>query len=832
MRSNIKFTEKASSAIGRAHEAAVSLGHSYVGTEHLLIGIATENGGMGARVLQNNGISSGVLTELAVRMIGKGSPGEPVQGLTANARQAVERASDDAVRLGRGFVGTEHLLVGILRAQDCGGVRVLIASGADINKIYTDIVSLFGGQDMEPRPQQQQQTPFRMPSRRTETKTLDLYSRDLTEMAAAGKTDPVIGREGEIARVIQILSRRTKNNPVLIGEPGVGKTAVAEGLAQRVAKGQVPDTLRGHRIVTLDIASMLAGTKYRGDFEERIKSVLKEVQRAGDIIIFIDELHTIVGAGSAEGAIDASNIIKPALGRGEIQLIGATTLDEYRRHIEKDAALERRFQPVNVREPSEEDSIEMLMGLRKSLESHHKLRITDDAIYAAVKLSVRYIGDRFLPDKAIDLLDEAASHVRMTSYTFPEEIKRLNAECETLAARREAAIADQEYEQAARMRDDEREKRAALEKMNLSASGKDRHVDETDVAQVVSEWTGIPAATVTEDESRKLLRLEETLHRRVIGQDEAVDAVAKAIRRGRVGLGDPKRPIGSFLFLGPTGVGKTELCRALAEAVYGDESAMIRFDMSEYMEKHAVSKLIGSPPGYIGYDEGGQLTERVRRKPWSVVLFDEIEKSHEDVWGLLLQIMEDGRLTDSTGRLSDFRNTIVVMTSNVGAKAISDGKPALGFGGSDSDTEATAYSAVMKELKQTFRPEFLNRVEDMIVFRRLTREEVKKIASGMTEAVAQRMRGMGLEITVTEDALTLLTEEGFEPAYGARPLRRAVRSNIEDKAAEMLLSGAICPGDAIEITAREGKIVFINRTTGRRDNSASISPDMQSRPEP
>lgn len=830
MRSNIKFTEKASAAIGKAHEAASSLGHSFIGTEHILIGIAAEDGGMGSRILLKNGLTAGLLTELAAGMTGRGAPGEPVQGLTANAKQAIEQASADAERLGRGFVGTEHLLVGLLREPDCGAARVLGLARADADRIYTDLVALFGEQNIEPR--HPQQAPSRIPSRRADTKTLDLYSRDLTELAAAGKTDPVIGRESEISRVIQILSRRTKNNPVLVGEPGVGKTAVAEGLAQRVATGQVPDTLRGRRIVTLDVAAMLAGTKYRGDFEERFKCVLREVQRAGDVIIFIDELHTIVGAGSAEGAIDASNIIKPALGRGELQLIGATTLEEYRRHIEKDAALERRFQPVTVPEPDEEACVRMLRGLRRSLEAHHGLRISDDAISAAVRMAIRYISDRFLPDKAIDLLDEAASHVRMTVYGLPDEIRRLEAECEMLAVQRDAAVTAQEYERAAQLRDEEKEKRARLESARRSAAGTDRTIGEKDVAEVVAEWTGIPAATVTEDESRKLLRLEETLHRRVVGQDEAVAAVARAIRRGRVGLGDPKRPIGSFLFLGPTGVGKTELCRALAEAVYGDENAMIRFDMSEYMEKHAVSKLIGSPPGYVGYDEGGQLTEKVRRKPWSVVLFDEIEKAHEDVWSLMLQIMEDGRLTDSTGRRSDFRNTIVVMTSNVGAKAISEGKPALGFGCGEVDADAQANTAVMAELKQTFRPEFLNRVDNVIVFRRLKREEVKKIASGLTEAVAQRMKHMGVEISVTDGALELLADEGFDPAYGARPLRRTVRTHIEDKAAEMLLSGALQSGDAVEIAARDGKIELVTAPAACRDNNAPVSRRMSIPPAP
>ena len=565
----------------------------------------------------------------------------------------------------------------------------------------------------------------------------------------------MVGREREISRVIQILSRRTKNNPVLVGEPGVGKTAVAEGLARRVARGEVPDTLKNRRIVTLDLASMLAGTKYRGDFEDRVKCIIKEVQRAGDVIVFIDELHTIVGAGSAEGAIDAANILKPALGRGEIQVIGATTPEEYRKHIEKDAALERRFQPVDVPEPDEACCVRMLRALRGSLETHHGLQITDEAISAAVRLSVRYICDRFLPDKAIDLLDEAASHVRLESGPQARQT-----------------------------------------------------VEASDVADVVSAWTGVPASAISEPESERLLRLEEALHRRVIGQDEAVSAVARAIRRGRVGLSDPRRPIGSFIFLGPTGVGKTELCRALAEAVYGDRDALIRLDMSEYMEKHAVSKLIGSPPGYVGYGEGGQLTERVRRRPWSVVLFDEIEKAHEDVYNLLLQIMEDGRLTDSAGRRADFRSTIVVMTSNIGAKAITEDRPALGFSGAPRDGDGAVKEAVMAELRRTFRPEFLNRVDDTIVFRRLSREDVRQIARGMTEAVCGRMRELGVELRVTDEALDLLAERGFDPAYGARPLRRQISALLEDPAADAILTGRAAPGDRLIATACGGEIVL------------------------
>lgn len=757
MKNSARFTERASGAIAAARDAAASLGHSYIGTEHLLLGIAAETEGLGARLLSGQGLDMASLTRLVAAEMGSGAPGAPEQGLTSNAAAAIERAAEEARRLGQGYVGTEHLLLGVLRLPDCAAVRLLNASGRAPDTIYTEILDLFGSPESRPGRQEsgRSQAPFRPPYRRAETRVLDQYSRDLTLIAGGGGADPVVGREREISRVIQILSRRTKNNPVLVGEPGVGKTAVAEGLARRVARGEVPDTLKNRRIVTLDLASMLAGTKYRGDFEDRVKCIIKEVQRAGDVIVFIDELHTIVGAGSAEGAIDAANILKPALGRGEIQVIGATTPEEYRKHIEKDAALERRFQPVDVPEPDEACCVRMLRALRGSLETHHGLQITDEAISAAVRLSVRYICDRFLPDKAIDLLDEAASHVRLESGPQARQT-----------------------------------------------------VEASDVADVVSAWTGVPASAISEPESERLLRLEEALHRRVIGQDEAVSAVARAIRRGRVGLSDPRRPMGSFIFLGPTGVGKTELCRALAEAVYGDRDALIRLDMSEYMEKHAVSKLIGSPPGYVGYGEGGQLTERVRRRPWSVVLFDEIEKAHEDVYNLLLQIMEDGRLTDSAGRRADFRSTIVVMTSNIGAKAITEDRPALGFSGAPRDGDGAVKEAVMAELRRTFRPEFLNRVDDTIVFRRLSREDVRQIARGMTEAVCGRMRELGVELRVTDEALDMLAERGFDPAYGARPLRRQISALLEDPAADAILTGRAAPGDRLIATACGGEIVL------------------------
>ena len=748
MRNSVRFTDRASAAIKAARDAAASLGHSYVGTEHLLLGVAAETEGLGARVLSSHGLDMARLTRAAIAVSGAGAPGGPEQGLSANGRSALELASQDARRLGHGYVGTEHILLGVLEVPGCAGMRMLERAGAQTDELCSAILDLFGAGENRPgRSGQSQAQVKNNPIRRTETRVLDQYSRDLTLMAASGKMDPVVGRDNEIARCIQILSRRTKNNPVLVGEPGVGKTAVAEGLAWRVANGDVPRSLSRMRIVSLDIVSMLAGTKYRGDFEDRVKCVLREVERAGDVIVFIDELHTIVGAGSAEGALDAANILKPALGRGEIQIIGATTPEEYRKHIEKDAALERRFQPVKVPEPDVQCCERMLYALLPKLEAHHGIPIADAAVSAAIRLSSRYICDRYLPDKAVDLLDEAAA-----------------------AAHISGAHA----------------------------------VTEHDVADVVSNWTGVPVAAITETEADRLLKLEDVLHRRVIGQDEAVGSVARAIRRARAGLSDPGRPVGSFLFLGPTGVGKTELCRALAEAVYGDENALIRLDMSEYMEKHAVSKLIGSPPGYVGYGEGGQLTERVRRSPWSVVLFDEIEKAHPDVYNLLLQIMDDGHLTDSAGRRADFRSTIVVMTSNVGARAITDARPRLGFTGKDGGGEVR--EAVMRELRETFRPEFLNRVDGTILFRRLDMPDVRRIASGLVGAVAERMEALGVTLTVTDEALSLLAQHGYDPASGARPLRRTIAAELEDPAADALLSGTLKPGDRVTARVEDGHI--------------------------
>ncbi len=739
LKNNEKFTEKAEGAIEQARLAAFGLGHSYVGTEHLLLGILRERAGLGARILRDRGLSEHSLKDAISRANGTGEPGVPTQGLTKHAWQAIEKAASDAARLGHSYIGTEHLLLGILRQPDCGGARALAAAGLSVNDIYTDILAVFGTGSFKPRSQPPVQPKATV--KHSETRVLDQYSRDLTLLAASGSFDPVIGRDEEIRRSVQILSRRSKNNPVLIGEPGVGKTAVAEGIAAYIAGSDAPDSMAGKRLVALDLPALLAGTKYRGDFEERVKAVLKDVKKAGDVILFIDEMHTMIGAGSAEGAIDAANILKPALGRGEVQIIGATTPEEYRRHIEKDAALERRFQPVKIAEPSRSDSLKMLGAVRQSLEKHHGVKISDAALTAAVDLSARYINDRFLPDKAIDLADEAAAHIR------------------------------------------------------VSGGGL---VTAEDIAGIVSMWTGIPVANLSADETKRLCNMESILHRRVIGQNEAVTAVSRAIRRGRVGLSDPNRPIGSFLFLGPTGVGKTELCRALAEAVFGESDAMIRLDMSEYMEKHAVSKLIGSPPGYVGYEDGGQLTERVRRKPWSVVLFDEIEKAHEDVWGILLQIMDDGRLTDSAGRVVSFRNTIIVMTSNVGAKSISDGRPRMGFTPDGGDEAQLMRARINEELRRTFKPEFLNRIDETIVFRRLSRAEIRSIAERMLLTVAERFKALGMTLSVPDQVVDFLAERGYDEKYGARPLRRAIRSMIEDKAAELMLTDSLGRGDTVQ----------------------------------
>ena len=811
-----KFTPRAEEALRLSQEAAEEMGHGYVGSEHLLLGLIREEEGIAHRVLSEYGVTDEMVCDVLQRSVGKGLSGTaPSQGLTPRAKSVVELAVSEAARMGSSYIGTEHLLMGILREGGNMALRILRTMGVDPKKMYSSIV------------QKLNDTPHTVTSGAStanresdkKNKTLAEFTRDLTEAARAGKLDPVVGREKEIQRVIQILSRRTKNNPVLIGEPGVGKTAIAEGLAERIASGDVPEELLDKKILSLDLSGMVAGTKYRGEFEERIKNTLAEVKKAGNVILFIDELHTIVGAGSAEGAVDAANIIKPALGRGEIRVIGATTLNEYRKYIEKDAALERRFQPVTVGEPTPEATLEILKGLRDKYESHHKLTITDEALEAAVQLSKRYIGDRFLPDKAIDLMDEAASQVRMTAEASSPDLKALEEKITALHREKTEAVAAQDFEKAAQLRDIEKnyQEQVEIERDNWRKQlAQNRgNVTADDVAKVVAGWTGIPVTRLTEDESMRLLKLEEKLHQRVVGQDEAVNAVAKAIRRSRVGLKDPKRPIGSFLFLGPTGVGKTELCKTLAEAMFGDENAMVRIDMSEYMEKHTVSRLVGSPPGYVGHEEGGQLTEKVRRKPYSVVLFDEIEKAHEDVWNILLQILEDGIVTDSQGRKVDFKNTIIVMTSNVGAKNITADAARLGFDGSEKgekESEEVRFDrirdAVMADLKRTFRPEFLNRIDEIIVFRQLTEDNIRQIARRMLDVTGARMAQQGITLAADDDAVAELARDGFDPQYGARPLRRAIQSMVEDAVAEKMLEGQLKSGDTAHVRLRGGKVVI------------------------
>ncbi|MCI7735462.1 MAG: ATP-dependent Clp protease ATP-binding subunit [Dysosmobacter sp.] len=811
-----KFTPRAEEALRLSQEAAGELGHGYVGTEHLLLGLIREEEGLAHTVLTEAGLTDDMIVEIIKRSVGVGLPGSnPAQGLTPRAKRVVEIAMEDSMRGGYNYVGTEHLLAGILREGNNMAVRILRTAGVDARHLYTALMQKLNETPRGKAAEAKAASTAAREDNSGKNKTLKEFTRDLTADARAGKLDPVIGRDEEIQRVIQILSRRTKNNPCLIGEPGVGKTAIAEGLARKIVMGDVPDDLLDKKILSLDLSGMVAGTKYRGEFEERIKKALEEVKKSGDVILFIDELHTIVGAGSAEGAVDAANIIKPALGRGEIRVIGATTLNEYRKYIEKDAALERRFQPVTVGEPSQEASLEILKGLREKYEQHHKLTITDEALEAAVSLSARYINDRFLPDKAIDLMDEAASRVRMETEEISPELKSLEEKIAALTKDKEAAIAKQDYETAAKLRDIEKNYQDQID-MERDKRRKNtqqhRPVTAEDIAVVVSGWTGIPVTRLTEDEGQRLLHMEDTLHQRVVGQDEAVQAVARAIRRGRVGLKDPKRPIGSFLFLGPTGVGKTELCKSLAEAMFGDENAMIRIDMSEYMERHTVSRLIGSPPGYVGHDEGGQLTEKVRRKPYSVVLFDEIEKAHEDVWNVLLQILDDGRITDSQGRTVDFKNTVIVMTSNIGAKALTAAGAKLGFNTEehrDPDAEqafARAKETVMAELRQTFRPEFLNRIDDIIVFRALTQADIQEVARRMLRTVSARMETMGIHLDASDEAVAELAKEGFDPKYGARPLRRAIQSKVEDAVAEKMLDGTLQNGDTARLTVENDQL--------------------------
>ncbi len=806
------FTQKANTALNAAIEYAENLGHTYIGSEHLLLGLLSSEGSVAYTALTARGITADNVETAVRNSVGIGTPTVlSPNDFTPRSKNIIETAVSIARSLGHGYVGTEHLLIAILRDNSCYAMDILDAmnvSAADVAEEITKSVNV-SQNDASPRSKTQEKG-------KTETPTLDQFGRDLTAIARQGKIDPVIGRQKEIERVIQILCRRTKNNPCLIGEPGVGKTAIAEGLALKIASGEVPEILKDKRIVALDLTGMVAGTKYRGDFEERIKSAIDEVSKAGNIILFIDEVHTLIGAGAAEGAVDAANILKPALARGEMQVIGATTIEEYRKNIEKDAALERRFQSVLVGEPSREEAVEILKGIRDKYEAHHKVKITDEAIEAAVKMSSRYIGDRFLPDKAIDLIDEAASKVRLRAYTPPEDIRELEEKIKRINEEKASAVNSQNFEQAAALRDEEKEVKTHLEnakegwkKQNSETNGV---VTPDEIATIVSEWTHIPVVQLTEEESQRLLHMEEELHRRIVGQDQAVSAVAKAIRRGRVGLKDPNRPTGSFIFLGPTGVGKTELCKTLAATLFGDESAMIRLDMSEFMEKHTVSKLVGSPPGYVGYDEGGQLTEKVRRKPYSVVLFDEIEKAHPDVFNMLLQILDDGVLTDSQGRKVDFKNCIIIMTSNVGAKLITNaGNSALGFKGEEGDgtmSQSDIKDAVMGELKKCFRPEFLNRVDDIIVFEQLNKDDIKEIARRMLKTLRNRVHDMGIELDFDDSAIEKISDEGFDPVYGARPLRRAIQSQIEDKLSEEMLDGSVTSGNKYVCKHTDDGFVF------------------------
>ncbi len=804
------FTQKANIALNDAIETAEDLGHTYIGSEHLLIGLLHSESSVAYAALTAKGITADRVENVLKSTVGIGTPTmlSPNE-FTPRSKQIIESAIAAARAMGHSYVGTEHLLIAIAKDESCFAMTVLSQLGVSSNDIINEITK-----NVSTSPSGS--APSASSNKKSSTPTVEQFGRDLTAMAKEGKIDPVIGRQNEINRVIQILIRRTKNNPCLIGEPGVGKTAIAEGLALKIANGEVPELLKDKRIISLDLTSMVAGTKYRGDFEERIKSAIDEVIKAGDVILFIDEVHTLMGAGSAEGAVDAANILKPSLARGELQVIGATTLDEYRKNIEKDAALERRFQPIVVGEPSQEEAIEILKGLHDKYEAHHNVKIPDDAIEAAVHLSSRYITDRYLPDKAIDLIDEAASKIRLRAFTPPENIKELEDKIKSISDEKASAVNSQNYELAARLRDEEKEAQKKLDEAKDSWSRKSCEmkgvVTPEDIAAVVSEWTHIPIVQLTREESDRLLHLEDELHRRVIGQDKAVSAVAKAIRRGRVGLKDPNRPTGSFIFLGPTGVGKTELCKALAATMFGDENALIRLDMSEYMEKHTVSKMVGSPPGYVGYDEGGQLTEKVRRHPYSVVLFDEIEKAHPDVFNMLLQILDDGILTDSQGRKVDFKNTVIIMTSNVGAKLISGASGSLGFN-SDKDSSGTLSDskirdAVMGELKKMFRPEFLNRVDDIIVFEQLKKDDIKKIASNMLDILRKRTSGLGIEISFDESAVDKIADEGFDPVYGARPLRRAIQSKIEDKLSEKMLDSSVSAGKKYVCKYKDDDFVF------------------------
>ncbi len=810
---SIDFTKKAHEVVASARKSAAELGHDYIGTEHILIGLADVKDSVSAKAIESRNISKKDIEEKIAKTIGINTGSGIPQDYTPRVKRILGTSVRVALNMGSGYVGTEHILIALLGEPDCVAVRILISLGVNIQRLYEEIMELLGEGDKG------QKTAVgvdgaNMSNDESETPTLDKYSRDFTKMAEEERFDPIIGRDNEIERVIQILSRRSKNNPCLVGDPGVGKTAIAEGLAMKIAKGDVPVTLKDKRLVCRDLSSMIAGSKYRGEFEERLKNVIDEVRESRNVILFVDEIHNIIGAGGAEGAIDASNILKPSLSRGEIQLIGATTIDEYRKYIEKDAALERRFQPVKVEEPDENKAVSMLFGLRDKYEAHHNVKITDDAVKTAVKMSIRYISDRFLPDKAIDLIDEAASKVRLRTYSTPSEVKEIEGKINSLEKEKEEAVKTEDFEKAAVVKKEQCSLRKRLEEAkkewNINSGSNNKVVTSDDIADVISGWTGIPVKSIQQEETERLLNLEKILHNRVIGQDEAVEAVSKAVRRGRVGLKDPKRPIGSFLFLGPTGVGKTELSKALAEALFGDEEAIIRIDMSEYMENYSVSKLIGSAPGYVGYEEGGQLSEKVKRKPYSVVLFDEIEKASPDVFNVLLQVLDDGRITDSQGRVIDFKNTVIIMTSNIGARNIVEPKK-LGFVQPEDKEKqyAEMKKSVMDEVKKMFRPEFLNRIDDIIVFHTLTKDDIEKIVSLMAKDIAKRAKeSMNIDLIFDNKAINYIAENGYDQAYGARPLRRALQNEVEDKLAEDYLTGVFTSGDKVTATEANSKIAF------------------------
>ncbi|WP_163528000.1 ATP-dependent protease ATP-binding subunit ClpC [Halobacillus ihumii] len=803
-----RFTERAQKVLALAQEEAVRLGHNNIGTEHILLGLVSEGEGIAAKSLTALGLEASKIQQEVEKLIGKGEKVSQTIHYTPRAKKVIELSMDEARKLGHSYVGTEHILLGLIREGEGVAARVLNNLGVSLNKARQQVLQLLGNNESTGG-QNRRGGGGGSQSANANTPTLDSLARDLTAIAKEGNIDPVIGRSKEIERVIQVLSRRTKNNPVLVGEPGVGKTAIAEGLAQQIMNNEIPEILRDKRVMTLDMGTVVAGTKYRGEFEDRLKKVMEEIRQAGNIILFIDELHTLIGAGGAEGAIDASNILKPSLARGELQCIGATTLDEYKKYIEKDAALERRFQPIQVDEPTLDESVQILKGLRDRYEAHHRVTITDDSIESAVRFSDRYITDRFLPDKAIDLIDEAASKVRLRSYTAPPNLKELEQKLEEVRKEKDAAVQSQEFEKAASLRDSEQRLRDELDQTKDEWKEKqgqeDSEVTVEDIASIVSTWTGVPVKKMTKDESERLLHLEDTLHDRIIGQEEAVKAISKAIRRARAGLKDPKRPIGSFIFLGPTGVGKTELARALAESMFGEEDAMIRIDMSEYMEKHSTSRLVGSPPGYVGFEEGGQLTEKVRNKPYSVILLDEVEKAHPEVFNILLQVLEDGRLTDSKGRVVDFRNTVLIMTSNVGAQELKRNKY-LGFSMDEANQDyKDMKSKVTDELKKAFRPEFLNRIDETIVFHSLERKHMKDIVTLMAEQLRKRLLDQEIDFTLTEKAIEHIAEEGFDPEYGARPLRRSIQKNVEDLLSEELLKENIQKGQKVKIDLNDNK---------------------------